>query len=247
MNLSIVIPCYNEERNIRAGALEKVTDYLKYQSFSWEVLIVDDGSTDQSSLIVQKFIQKHPGFSLIKNPHQGKAATVITGMLKAKGDYILFCDLDQATPITELEKFLPWTQKEVDVIIGSRKTVRQGAPFSRILMARGFIFLRTMILGLGSITDTQCGFKVFKKEAAAALFNKLRLFKEMRKVDGSMVTAGFDTEILYLAKKLKFQIKEIPVNWHYVETRRVNPLKDSWYGFWDLVKISINNLRGLYD
>lgn len=245
--LSVVIPCYNEEKNIRLGALEKVVDYLKKQKYTREVLVVDDGSTDESVRLVEDFISQHPGFSLIKNPHQGKAATVITGMLKASGQYVLFTDLDQATPISEIEKILPWFEKNYEIVIGSRSVVRQGAPFSRLLMARGFMILRISLLGLAKISDTQCGFKAFKQEAAQKIFQRLKLYGQKKIVSGSMVTAGFDIEVLFLAKKMGFKIKEVPVKWHYVETRRVNPLKDSWYGFWDIVKIRLNSLRGLYD
>lgn len=245
--LSVVIPCYNEEKNLRRGALEKVENYLRSQKYPWEVIVVDDGSTDESISLIQKFIADNPGFSLIKNPHQGKAATVITGILAASGKYVLFSDLDQATPISEIDKFLPWFEKGFDVIIGSRNTTRQGAPFSRILMARGFMILRSLILGLGDITDTQCGFKAFKNEVAKKLFSRLKLYGQGKIVSGSMVSAGFDIETLFLAKKAGYKIKEVPVEWHYVETRRVNPIKDSWYGFLDLIKIRLNSLRGLYE
>ncbi|MCL4382919.1 MAG: glycosyltransferase [Patescibacteria group bacterium] len=245
--LSVVIPCYNEEKNIRLGALGKVSDYLQKQPYSWEVIIVDDGSEDESRSLIEEFRKSHLGFSLIKNKHQGKAATVITGMVGANGQYVLFCDLDQATPINELEKLLPLIQKDYDVVIGSRNTEREGAPLSRIIMARGFMFLRTLILGLSGITDTQCGFKIFKNEVAKKIFNRLKLYGQKKLVSGSMVTAGFDIEILFVAKKLGFKIKEVPVEWHYVETRRVSPLKDSWQAFCDLLKIRLKSLQGLYE
>lgn len=245
--LSVVIPCYNEEKNLLLGALEKVENYLRVQKYSWEVIVVDDGSTDRSIPLIEEFISDNLGFSLIKNPHQGKAATVIAGMLKTHGKYALFTDLDQATPITEIEKFFSWFGKGLDVVIGSRSSVRQGAPLSRILMARGFMTLRTLILGLSGISDTQCGFKAFKNEVAKNLFKRLKLYHQKKKVKGSQVSAGFDVEVLFLAKKLGLRVVEVPVIWHYVETRRVNPLKDSWHGFCDLIKIRLNSLRGLYD
>lgn len=245
--LSVVIPCYNEEKNLNLGVLEKVNRYLTGQKYSWEVIIVDDGSTDKSVSLIENFIAKHPGVSLIKNPHQGKAATIITGILAASGRYVLFTDLDQATPIKEVDKFFPWFKKGFDVVIGSRNATRQGAPFSRILMARGFIILRNLFLGLKNITDTQCGFKAFKKETSEVLFEKLKLYGQKKLVSGSHVSAGFDIEMLFLAQKLGFKIKEVPVEWHYVETRRVNPIKDSWCGFLDLLKIRLNSLRGLYE
>lgn len=113
-------------------------------------------------------------------------------------------------------------------------------------MARGFMMLRNILLSLG-INDTQCGFKVFKREAAQAIFRKLRLYKSKRKLTGSSVTAGFDVELLFVAKKMGYRIKEIPVKWRYVETRRVNPLWDSLEGLKDLVRIKLNDLRGMYE
>ncbi len=245
--LSVVIPCYNEEKNISAGALKSVADYLEQQTYSWEVLVVDDGSSDESISLLDEFVKNQPGFSLIKNPHQGKATTVITGMIAGRGEYVLFSDLDQSTPISEIEKFLPWFEKNTDIVIGSRKTSREGAPLSRLIIARGFMLLRTLILGLGNISDTQCGFKAFKRSVAQKLFKRLKLYHQRKKIEGPMVTAGFDIELLFLAKKLGFKIKEIPVSWHYVDTRRVNPIKDSWQAFWDLIKIRLNDLRGQYD
>lgn len=243
--LSVVVPCFNEESNIRLGVLAQLEDYLKKQEYKSEVIIVDDGSTDQSRKLIHEIIKKNPRFTFIANPHQGKAKTVITGMLAAKGDYVLFTDFDQATPITELEALLPHL-KTADIVIGSRKDKRRGAPLSRIIMARGFMTLRNLILDLG-IYDTQCGFKLFKQTAAKNIFKKLKLYKSRRLTSGSSVTAGFDVELLYLAKKLGYSIAEVPVAWNYVETRRVSPVRDSIEGFKDLLRIKVTDLSGKYD
>jgi glycosyltransferase involved in cell wall biosynthesis len=244
--LSVVIPAYNEETNIRLGSLEKVSRYLNRQSYAWEVILVDDGSTDETVKLLLEFVKDNQGFSCLQNTHQGKAATVIAGVRQAKGKFVLFSDLDQATPIVEIEKLLPWFEKGYDVVIGSRNRNRQGAPLSRIIMARGFMFLRSMVLGLHGITDTQCGFKAFRREVAKEIFQKLELYGTQHAVEGPMVTAGFDIELLYLAKKLGYKIKEVPVEWHYVETRRVSPIKDSLQGFFDIMRIRLNALRGKY-
>ena len=245
--LSVVIPCYNEEQNLRRGVLEKVKRFLKTKDYSWEVIVVDDGSEDKSREIIKKFLKKAPEFSLIKNPHQGKGLTVITGILESKGKYILFSDLDQATPISEVDKILPWFEQGFDIVIGSRKEKRAGAPMSRLLMAKGFAGLRSLLLGLRKISDTQCGFKAFKKEAAYDLFKKLKVYGKRKKIKGAMVTAGFDIETLIVAQKMGCKIKEVPVKWRYIETRRINPLRDSWEGLKDLFKIKINELKGLYE
>lgn len=244
--LSIVIPAYNEETNIRLGALDKVLHYLSRQSYIWEVIIVDDGSSDNSPGLIDEFVKQSKNFSVIHNPHMGKAGTVITGVLGAKGDIVLFSDLDQATPMSQSEKLLPWFNEGFDVVIGSRNTRREGAPVFRLIMARGFMFLRSIMLGLKGITDTQCGFKAFKKDIARDIFSKLKLYSGRKKVSGSSVSAGFDIEMLFLAKKLGYKIKEVPVEWHYVETRRVNPLVDSWKGLIDILTIRLNAWKGLY-
>ncbi len=244
--LTVVIPAYNEETNIRLGSLDKVHRYLNVQNYSWEVLLVDDGSTDATGRLLDSFAKDVRGFRVIHNPHQGKASTVISGMLQAKGGVVLFTDLDQATPIDQLAKVLPWFSKGFDVVIGSRSGRREGAPLTRVIMARGFMIIRSLLLGLAGITDTQCGFKGFKNAAAADIFGRLKLYGKMRKVKGSMVSAGFDVETLFLARTLGYKIKEVPVEWHYVETRRVNPIKDSFQGFLDILAILWNSLRGAY-
>lgn len=244
--LSVVIPCYNEEKNIKDGKINKVISFLKKKAYAWELLIVDDGSTDGSISLLKKIVN-NKNLLLIKNNHQGKAGTVITGMLRATGKYILFTDLDQATPIAEIDKFLPYFKKNYDIVIGSRNQKREGAPFIRAVMGPGFTFIRKLILGLSDISDTQCGFKAFKENVAQAIFKRLKLYKSQSKVIGSQVTAGFDVEVLFLGKKLGFKIKEVPVVWNYVETRRVNPLRDSLNAFLDLLRIRLNSMRGLYN
>lgn len=247
MYLSIIIPCYNEERNLRMGALQQVAHYLSKQKYSWEALIVDDGSTDESVDLVKKFCTEHKGFQLLSRPHQGKGATVIAGIMAAKGDYILFTDLDQATPINQIEVLMPFFSTSYEVVIGSRSTVRRGAPMLRRMMARGFMLLRSLILDL-DIHDTQCGFKVFRRTAAHYIFPKLRVFTvDGGKKKGSTVTAGFDVEMLYIAKRMGYKIAEVPVEWHYQETRHINPLKDSIEGLIDLLRIRWNSMRGVYD
>jgi len=245
--LSVIIPAYNEETNIRLGALDKVVRYLEDKTFEWEVILVDDGSKDNTVELANEAFSHNRRFHLIKNPHQGKAATIITGMAKAGGTIVLFTDLDQATPLKEVEKLLPWFDKGYEVVIGSRKGEREGAPFLRRLMARGFMTLRTLILGLTGISDTQCGFKAFKRDMAQNIFHHLSLYGHQKAVSGAMVTAGFDIEVLFVAKLLGYKIKEVPIEWHYVETRRVNPIKDSWEGFLDIMRIRVNEWKGVYN
>ena len=245
--LSIIIPSYDEMGNLRKGVLDKIDHFLKKQKYTYEVIIVDDGSTDGSKEFSEDFVKENVNFRLIKNEHLGKAGAVTSGMLAAKGEYRMFTDMDQATPIEELESLLPFV-KEYDIVIGSRNSSRKGAPWTRLIMAKGMIFLRTAIVGVGNIKDTQCGFKLFNKNAAEKLFTKIQdLHGGFKKISRSSVTAGFDVELLYLAQKMGYKIKEVPVSWLYVETRRVNPVKDSIDGLLDLVKIKRNSLKGKYN
>lgn len=244
--LSVIIPSYNEEVNIRLGVLEKVAHFLEKQSYTWEVIIVDDGSTDESLSLVNEFVQHNKKFYLITKPHRGKAATVISGMSEAHGSYVLFMDMDQAVPVAEINTLLPWFEKGYDVVIGSRSQKRRGAPFTRILMAQGFMMLRGLILSMPDIIDTQCGFKAFSRKAARQLFSKLKIHGSDKQVAGSRVTAGFDVEVLFVAKKLGFSIKEVPVTWYHVDTRRVNPIRDSLEGLSDLIRIKLNEIQKVY-
>lgn len=246
--LSVVIPCFDEMANLQKGVLEKLKNYLDKKKFSYEVIIVDDGSKDGSKEFIRDFAKEHRHFILIENPHFGKAGAVTTGMLKAKGGYILFTDMDQATPIEELDKLLPYIKKDYDIVIGSRNSTRKGAPWTRSLMAKGMMLLRSTLIGLKGIRDTQCGFKLFRREAAQNLFSKIyKLHSGFHAVDGSNVAAGFDVELLYLAQKKGYKIKEIPVNWLYVETRRVNPVIDSIEAIRYLYEIKRNALSGKYE
>lgn len=240
--LSVVIPAYNEEQNIKKGAPEQVLSYLKKQSYDWEVIFVDDGSLDNTAVLLEKFTSRN--VRLIKNPHQGKAATVTTGMLKAEGEIILFTDMDQATPIEEIEKFLPCFGEGYNVVIGSRKG-RRGAPLVRKLMAWGFTVLRALILRL-PFSDTQTGFKAFKRDVVQNVFKKLRIFGRHGAIKGSAVKAGFDLEVLYVARRLGYKIKEVPVFWNYHGTVRVNPIKDSIEGLKDLLRIRWLAFKGEY-
>lgn len=245
LHLSVVIPCYNEEQNIRLGALDKVALYMEKRDYAWEVLVVDDGSTDASLSLIKQFCRVNQGFKLIANQHQGKAGTVVAGMLAAAGDFILFTDLDQATPLDQVKKLLPFT-KDYDVVIGSRKGRRAGAPLLRRLMGPGFMLVRNLILGLGKLSDTQCGFKLFKRVVARDVFPKLKLYSSHKFISGPRVTAGFDVEVLYIAQHLGYKIKEVPVEWHYVDTRRVSPFQDSFDALVDIIAIRLNSLRGIY-
>lgn len=241
---SIVIPAYNEERNLKRGVLDEVKNFLEKIGLEYEVIIVDDGSSDNSVELIKKYITKNENFRLIQNLHGGKANAVMTGMLKAGGKVILFTDMDQATPINQIEKFMPKFEDGFDIVIGSRHG-RKGAPVLRKIMAWGFSFLRGIILGL-PFEDTQCGFKAFSKAAVDKIIPKIKNEWGIVHFKGGAVNAGFDVELLYLAKKYGFRIAEVPVEWNYVDTERVQVLKDALAAIYDMLRIRWNDLRGKY-
>lgn len=242
--LSIVIPSFNEENNIRTGALSGMVDYLNEQEYKWEIIVVDDGSTDKTAELAEKFSKNHENITVLREPHRGKGGTVIAGMLQAKGKIVVFDDMDQATPIDQLEKVLPKFKEGYDIVIGSRAG-REGAPLIRKTMALGFSILRNIVLQL-PYKDTQCGFKAFTNDTSHSIFKRLQIFNNKQSQSGASVSAGFDLEILYVARKLDLKVVEVPVVWHHKEGTKVNPIKDSWEGFRDLIKVRINALQGKY-
>lgn len=244
MKLSVVIPAYNETANLKKEVLSQVGKYLKSQKYEYEVLVVDDGSTDETVQLIRKYIEKGKNFTLIQNSHGGKANAVMTGMLAAHGEIVLFTDMDQATPISEVEKFFPEFEKGADIVIGSRAG-RKGAPFIRKLSAWGFALLRGIILGL-PYKDTQCGFKAFKRQVIEKIVPKIKGEWGVVHFKGGAVNAGFDVELLYLAKKYGFRIAEVPVEWNYVDTERVQIIKDALAAIYDMIRIRVNDFKGKY-
>mgnify|MGYP001562413907 CR=1 FL=1 len=242
--LSIVIPAYNEELNLKNGVLEEVADYLKGAFYSWEVIVVDDGSIDSTREYVKKFIQKMAGWKLIENQHGGKALTVMTGLLASSGEIALFTDMDQATPIWGVEKFFDKFSEGYDIVIGSR-VGRKGAPFLRKLTAWGFATLRNIFLGLPFL-DTQCGFKAFNKKSREVIFPKMSNSWSKMRAKGAAVHAGFDIETLFIARKLGFKITAVDVDWHHVGSERVQLIKDSLDAVRDMFRILWNDLKGKY-
>lgn len=246
--VSIVIPAYNEERRL-PQTLERVHEYFSRQSYPVEIIVVDDGSTDGTARVVETFMQTHSNTRLIKNDHRGKGYTVRTGMLAARGHIVLFSDADLSTPIEDIEKLLPWFERGYDIVIGSREGVgarRIHEPFYRHLMGRVFNFI-VQRLAVRGIEDTQCGFKAFRDDVARDLFSRVLLYGDNAKpITNGMVTA-FDVEVLFLGVKRGYRIKEVPVEWRYGAETKVNPLKDSWRNFRDVVRVRWNEWQGRYD
>lgn len=245
--LSVVIPAYNEERRL-PQTLERILGYLAQQPYASQVIVVDDGSRDRTAQIVQEIRATHPQVELIQNDHRGKGYAVRTGMLAARGRIVIFSDADLSTPIEEVAEILPWFERGYDIVIGSRegkgaKRIRE--PFYRHLMGRIFNLV-VRVLTVHGIDDTQCGFKAFRDDVAHDVFARMKLYGEnARLVTDSMVT-GFDVEVLFIGSKLGYRIKEVPVEWRYGTETKVNPLKDSWRNFRDVVLVRWNDLQGKY-
>lgn len=247
LEISLVVPCYNEEANIQKGVLDKIGDFTQNDKRFKEIIIVDDGSTDNSKkIITTKYLGLFPKFKLLENNHRGKAYAVISGIRNSVSSYVMFVDIDLATPIEESEKLITCAEKGKQIVIGSRSVNREGAPLSRKLMAVGFIIVRDILIGLKGIRDTQCGFKLFERKAAMNIIEKLKVFNAERNTTGPSVSAGFDLEFLFIATKLEFSIEEIPVIWRHVETKRVNFLKDSLETLKDIVTIKYYHLKNMY-
>jgi len=244
--LSIVIPAFNELVNFSGGKLDQVADYLKNKNLNWEVIIVDDGSTDGSTAKIKTYLKHKPNWRLLTNPHQGKAMTVKAGVEAALGKQVLLTDFDQATPLSEVEKLLPFIDKGYQVVIGSREVkgaLRQQEPWYRHLMGKVFNAL-VQLVAIRGIHDTQCGFKIFETNVARDLFSRLQVYRAHP--EKHAFTGAFDVELLFLAGKRGVRIAEVPVHWYHASTTRVNPLRDSVRMFFDVLKIRWAFWRGLY-
>lgn len=244
--LSVIIPSYNEAKNFGRGVLDGVVSYLEKQPYEWELILTDDGSKDNTVELLKNFARGKKKVRVVENPHRGKGPTVSAGMLAGTGDYRLFTDFDQSTPINEVEKFLPFVEDGHEIVIGSRAVQgarRQDEPLHRHLMGKGFNLL-VQLIAVPGIYDTQCGFKLFSAEAAENLFPRLQVYKD--KVRQDAFTGAFDVELLLLARRFGYRIAEVPVVWNHHETDRVNPLRDSVRMLGDIIKIRWNDLLRRY-
>jgi len=236
---SVVIPAYNESARLRS-TLERVLAYVHAQGWNAEVIVVNDGSRDDTADIARTFAAKDPALRLVENPgNRGKGYSVRTGMLHARGRIVLFSDADLSSPIEEAPKLLQALEAGADIAIGSRwlraETQTQRQPLYRQLFGRVFNLLLRITLGL-QFADTQCGFKAFKQPAVKAIF-------PLQKIE----RWGFDPEILFLARKFGFQVKEIPVAWGHSGGTRIHPLVDGSRMFMEMLHVRWNDWTGKYD
>jgi dolichyl-phosphate beta-glucosyltransferase len=248
--VSIIIPCYNEEKNLNRGVLDQVFNFLKTQKFIWEVVICNDESTDKSLTLAKNFADKHQNFRVIDLPHGGKPSAVWGGIQQAKYPIVLFTDMDQSTPLKEIIKLLPYFES-FDIVIGSRGSHRDGNTFLRKLGSKVFLLGRRLIL-LHSISDTQCGFKAMKTDVAKKLFPNLQFFKDKTPKKGWRVSA-YDVELLFMAQKWGYSIKEVQVVWKNEDTSTTKGdlnaryKKESMQMAQEIWRVMTNNFKGIYD
>jgi dolichyl-phosphate beta-glucosyltransferase len=227
--LAVVVPAYNEHDRI-GPTLDRLHEYLSGQNYSWKVVVVNDGSKDDTAQIVTDFAQTHPNFELLDSqPNHGKGFVVRKGMLETDAEWLLFSDADLAAPIEEVEKLWKAVEGGTPIAIGSRPLkesnleVRQ--PWYREMAGRSFN-LAVQIFAVKGIKDTQCGFKLFRQDVAQDVFKRCKL-------DGF----GFDFESLMIARDLGYPIAEVPIRWAHQEGSKVNMVRDGIRMLTELVKL----------
>ena len=239
MQLSIIIPAYNESADIET-AMEAAEAYLRDSGLRGEVIVVDDGSRDDTAELVARYAETHPAVRLLRNDrNRGKGHSVRHGALEARGEVILFSDADRSTPFSEAPKLLAAMRSGgADVAIGSRalpeSRIERPQPWLRRVMGWVFRGLVRLIV-LRGLRDTQCGFKAFRAAAAREVFRRQTL-------EGF----AFDVEVLFIARKLGYHIAEVPVLWRDSHDSRVHPVRDPVRMFLDLLRIRLRALRGAY-
>lgn len=237
IKLSLVIPAYNEEKIIKES-LEKILKFLSSKKYTWEVIVVDDGSIDRTSKIVKNFTRR--GVLLKRfSKNKGKGAAIKAGVMRARGNFVIFMDSDLSVPLTNIDKFLQELEKGRDVVIGSRRAegskIVAHQPVLRENMGRFFTFLSNLATG-AHISDFTCGFKGFARKAARKIW------------ENSLINRwSYDSEILFLTKRYGYEIVEVPVSWRNREDTRVVLAIDVLTSFRDLLKIRVNDILGRYD
>lgn len=238
ISYSIVLPAYNESERI-ATTLQKIFAHAENNAWRFEVIVVNDGSSDETASLVRQYAIQHSNLKLLENHrNRGKGYSVRNGMMQARGDILLFSDADLSSPIVEAEKLFTAINSGADLAIGSRwldtELQIQRQPFYRQLFGRIFNAVLRVVLGL-KFKDTQCGFKAVTREAAGYLFPLQRIERW-----------GFDPELLYLAGRFRLRVREVPVEWSHREGTRIKPVRDGVRMFVEVLRIRWNAIRGKY-
>jgi dolichyl-phosphate beta-glucosyltransferase len=245
-DVSLVVPVYNESHRIGL-CLERLTSWAASRPERIEIVVVDDGSTDDTSLIAERWIDLFPFITVLREPHRGKANTVLTGLAFARGTIVGFLDVDLATPIETWDATADAFRRGADVVIASREgpgARRIGEPWYRHAMGRAFNGLIRLTL-LPGIHDTQCGFKFFSQAALTTILPRTRLYRRSGTVTRARVTA-FDVELLYIARCHRLRLAIVPVTWTYGEHTKVNPFTDTLQNVRDVLQVRVNGWLGLY-
>ena len=235
--LSIIIPAHNEEKRL-PGTLEQVFAFLTQQPFSSEVIVVENGSRDQTYQIAQRFAEQHQSLHVIRNDWRGKGLAIQRGVREATGTYVFLCDADLSMPVEEIRKFIPPQLQGVDIAIASREApgaIRYNEPYYRHFTGRVFNTLIRLLV-LPGLQDTQCGFKCIRADVARDIFPYQTL-----------TGWAFDVELLYIARCHGYQVVEIPIDWYFNADSKISVFRDSLRMFLDLLLIRRNARRGLYD
>jgi len=235
-SLSVVIPAFNEEHRL-GSTLVAIASFLGTQPWTWEIRVVDDGSTDATVPVAEQFAAEEPRVVVQREPHRGKGGAVKAGLSAATGQFRFICDADLSMPIDEIVRFLPPQAAPFDVAIGSRegrKARRVGEPKYRHFMGR--LFNRgVQWLVLPGIEDSQCGFKMFTADAVRSIFPRVT-------VDGW----AFDVEVLAVARAQQLRVIEVPIEWHYRAESRLSMVRDGWEMLKELLRIRLRSMRGTY-
>jgi glycosyltransferase involved in cell wall biosynthesis len=242
--LSIIVPAYNEEKRL-PQTLERLIQFTEHTGMSCELIVVDDGSRDRTRQVVQDAMPSHPILRLVENPHSGKAFTVRTGLMQARGLYALHADADLSTPPEEFVKLVDALKGGYDVAIGSRAG-RPGAPWYRLLMSNTWRILVSAVVVRG-FRDTQCGFKAYRTPVARQLLQHTLLYNSpAESLTTASVAAAADVEMLYLARRLGYKVAEVPLVWLHADESKIRPMQDSLKAFGELLRIRWFALTGAY-
>ena len=239
VEVSVVLPAYNEARRI-LSSLEQVDDHFRKRGFSYEIVVVDDGSTDDTRAVVEEAQAKYSSLRFMTNDrNRGKGFSVRHGVMEARGQFVLFSDADLSAPIEESDKLLnPLREERLELTLGSRSLDRRligiHQPWMREQSGRIFNLCVRWILGL-NFADTQCGFKAFRRESLVPVFQRMRV-----------MGFGFDPEMLFVAKAYGLRMREIPVRWNHAAGSKVSFVSDAILMFFDLIRIRWYNFRGCY-
>ena len=242
--LSIIVPAYNEEKRLPA-TLDRLAQYINQAGESCELIVVDDGSRDNTRQIVRDAMKRQPNLRLVENPHSGKAYTVRTGLMQARGQYALHADADLSTPPEEFTKLVDALKAGNDVAIGSRAG-RPGAPWYRLLMSTTWRILVSLVVVWG-FRDTQCGFKAYRTPVAKKLLKHTLLYNSpAQSLTTASVAAAADVEMLYLARRMGYKVAEVPLVWMHADESKIRPMQDSLKAFGELLRIRWFALTGAY-